>query len=933
MKSVRLFLIIFLNVLILSIFMLNSSCEDDTSEAPDDPNIVDTPDNLDEDREFISPPTLQQPIYECAQTVVVKNFIVGATLQVFVDGALEGTETGIWTGGAPVQLGTALTQGQKVRAIQIVDGVSSDSSNQVTVTSYLEDYPGGLPRPRISRSPLLKCGRAIGIEDAVPGAKVVAYAENPNGAGFDPAVQIGSISDFGYMFVTSLQEGARVWLDQTLCDETSDRSPVEIVDPEPGTIPTPVLDPLPIEGADIVVFWGSGGNPDPLLNGATLEISEGGSPIGGQPTPGGGQQVLVSPKIVAGNTYELIQKLCNSSLPGTTTGQPCSSLNAPTIYPPQPGDISVELISYYPGAQILVFADGVEIGHSGPTVINLSRPIAEGENIIVVQKLGNCIGSTAYGTTAECDDRNRNGACGGDWPAFRQGAARDGNQPFSVELAKGEKVKKLQVTHTFSPDESLPQGFTASPIVYKDKVFIGGSNGRLYALRANDLGYLWEFPDPDADPKVSNYQYNPSSWGIASSASIGIIQEGELEAVIFGAPDNKFGTMNGSGRLFALDVNSGSPIWQSDEVAILDGVSAGSYTELHEQIGYSSPLVYNNRVYIGIANHSDNPIQKGKVKAVELNSGNIIGSFLFEGAGGGDREPNGRGGGVWNSPAGGYSGGVYFTTGNTKTSSQTAEPSPNHGLSLIKVDEVSGSLVWKLQPVPYAADGDPDWAAGALVAQTACGEMVLSTMKDGWAYGVDASSSGAVVPAQWQFPSTGAYDPITGNYFKYMDGTNHGDIRYLVAGAAWKSTYITMTGGEEVTDNVNAGFSRLHSLSACNGVVRWIANIPGVAINSPYQLGPPTVTKGIVFVGTSQGRLVALADPSVYVSAKSICSDQNYSVEDCIANGGTIVKEPIELLNLPIGEGAMFRNEPVIANDKIYISTLSGNVVMLEVVE
>ena len=51
-----------------------------------DPHVVQNPGDLREDPSFISPPTLQYPIYACAQSVVVKGFIPGAKLDVFVDG-------------------------------------------------------------------------------------------------------------------------------------------------------------------------------------------------------------------------------------------------------------------------------------------------------------------------------------------------------------------------------------------------------------------------------------------------------------------------------------------------------------------------------------------------------------------------------------------------------------------------------------------------------------------------------------------------------------------------------------------------------------------------------------------------------------------------------------------------------------------------------
>ena len=118
-----------------------------------------------------------------------------------------------------------------------------------------------------------------------------------------------------------------------------------------------------------------------------------------------------------------------------------------------------------------------------------------------------------------------------------------------------------------------------------------------------------------------------------------------------------------------------------------------------------------NRVYVGIANHADNPIQNGRVAAVNLFSGNIVHNFRFKATGT-------RGGGVW-----GFRrrwprqrvGGIYVTTSNARcwNGGCQAEPYPNHGLSLLRLDADTGAVIWKLQPVPFDLDGDPDWSSGA----------------------------------------------------------------------------------------------------------------------------------------------------------------------------------------------------------------------------
>jgi len=907
-----------------------SGCDPSNDQEPSDPNVHRNDGDLSEDPEFISPPTLMHPIYQCSSNAAVQHFIPGAAVEIFVDG--DPTPIGSAVGqfpsiGVNVDVDVAFTAGQVVTATQTVGGVKSSPSNAVPVTSHLEDFPGGLPKPRLNAPPLWECGRAAGVDDVVPGATIEVFAENPDGGGgFDPPVQVGGFKatpEWGLNWTginPAYVEDARVWARGTLCTDESPRSDVEEVDPEPSPIPVPTLHDV-YEGNDRVTARGPAPDHGPLVTGATVEVREGGAAVGGTATPGGaGHIILVNPDVSAGSPYTATQALCSESDPSEPVpGTPCEDLPAAKIKPPLPGDTEVVVTEYVEGAEILVFANGVEIGHSGPPVIHLSQPLQDGDTITVLQRLGDCDSVWVYVIDVDCEHLGGDQqACSGDWPAFRHNGLRNAQQVQASALSDPYQVKKLAVQWQFTRD--APRGFRASPIVHDDRVFIGSSNGRLYALDAASGALLWQYP-PAGDPALtSQFTCNPSSFGIASSAAIGRIQN-EVDAVIFGAPDRSIGAGLGSGRLFALDPATGAEIWKSPEIAILDGTTGSAEDELHEQIGYSSPLVLGNRVYIGIANHCDNPIQNGRIVAVDLDTGNPVAGFNFKATGT-------RGGGVWSSVGGGLEArGLYATTGNTKcwNGGCQSEPSPNHGLSLLRLDS-AGSVVWKLQPVPFDLDGDPDWASGPSLMATSCGDLVASTMKDGWAYAVEAGSgTPGAASVRWQFPPTGFP-------FAPGDGTVHGDSRYLVPGAAWEDVFITMTGGEIVNTDVDWGFSRLHALEACGGNagrVRWIADVPGTTAGSAYQLGPPTVTRGIVFVGTAQTHLVAIADPTVWPSSVSRCSHPDVTVGDCVANGFQLVPQPTILLDLDIGSGGI-RGEPVLAGDRVFVATTADTLYMLE---
>jgi outer membrane protein assembly factor BamB len=919
------------NGLVLAALALGAGCD---SKAPD-PHIVPRPDNLREDRAFLSAPILQGPIYACAQSVVVKGFVPGATLDVLVNGTPPpvGSTKSWLSGGQNIIVSTAFTAGQQITATQTFAGVTSGPSNTVTVTSHTVDYPGGLPEPRLDAVPCLECGKAVGLADYAPGALVRVFTENRRSDGtFDPPVEAGQARDWGYAFITpAFSRDARAWATQELCTDVSPRSIVETVQPAPATIPVPILDPVH-EGVNIVTAFGPGRTA--LVHGAQVDIFTDTQPppgrVGGQPTPGGGgQQVFISPVAAAGN-YWPSQGLCANVATGTPTATvPCAQQPPATSRPPLPGDTQIELLTYIPGARILVFANGLEIGDGGGPVVNLKRAVVQGETLVVLQRIGTCDSQQVYQIPVDCSLGGDARACSAEWPMFRHNALRNANQPNNSALADPNRVRLLREIWRFDAPVSTEPGqanfFRASAVVHNGRVFIGNANGHLYARDGASGSPLWEFPT-SGPPLTSTFTCNPSSFGLAASAAIATYERRDL--VIFGAPDRAIGARLGSGRLFALDAATGALVWASPELARLTG--SGS-NDLHEQFGYSAPVVIGNVVYVGIADHCDNPIQNGRVVAVRLSDGQPLPGFTFNATGG-------RGGGVWSPIAGGLDGNaLYVTTGNSNTGG--AEPQPNHGLSMLRLDPATGAVIWKLQPVPYAMDFDPDWASGASLVASSCGQVSVSTMKDGWTWAANAASGSAPsASVRWRFPAIG---PFTSG-----DGTRHGDSRYLVPGAAWKDVFVTMAGGELLTQEFTftdpspwalppqiwPGFGKLHALNICAGGaarVRWIADVPSVTPDADYQLGPPTVTRGIIYVGTASGHLVAIADPTVYPATGSRCIRTDVLKADCLPNGFALIPIPRTLLDLPLNAGAI-RTEPVLAGGRVFVATLNGTLIALQ---
>jgi hypothetical protein len=61
--------------------------QDGQPKGTKDPHVVRNPGDFKENPKFVSAPTLGQPIYACSGFVTVQNFIPGAKIEVFIDGA------------------------------------------------------------------------------------------------------------------------------------------------------------------------------------------------------------------------------------------------------------------------------------------------------------------------------------------------------------------------------------------------------------------------------------------------------------------------------------------------------------------------------------------------------------------------------------------------------------------------------------------------------------------------------------------------------------------------------------------------------------------------------------------------------------------------------------------------------------------------------
>ncbi len=173
------------------------------------------------------------------------------------------------------------------------------------------------------------------------------------------------------------------------------------------------------------------------------------------------------------------------------------------------------------------------------------------------------------------------------WPGHAYDAQNTRSNPTETTITAanvGSLVEKWQ----WVPVEGGSRGRTVSSTVTVGRKLVYSSswNGRVYGIDKKKGDTKWTF--------------NTGSLGI-----LGVQSSVTLTA------DGRALVADSAGKLYCLDASNGELLWQAN---------AGSEdpTAAH---AWGSPLVANNRVFLGIASHNDAPCTRGTLVAFDLDTG------------------------------------------------------------------------------------------------------------------------------------------------------------------------------------------------------------------------------------------------------------------------------------------------------------------------
>jgi hypothetical protein len=665
---------------------------------------------------------------ECATHVYVESIVPGATIRVFLTDASHPTPSPI---GGPVArqqgyfavpLTQALKPNDSVTATQTVNGIPSGSSAPMIVGAM----PADLPAPTVD-APLYACGRIAPVSGIVSGAdvdvidKTIVTATNNGviGSGFTPN-DWGD--DFAPVVTSSLVQNHQIVARQRSCAaKPSGESGAQSVSGDVHPLPAPTLDQW-IPGNDSVTAQN-------LYVGALVDVfahANGVDNIASGYATGSSNVVPVSPDLQSTFQPAAQQSLCTDKS-GFSPPQGPGKLQTPILVGPIcPGQTFVTVRGTTPNGGILALMDSARalpIGYGGAEPGDATLDVAggvaikAGDTITVVEYIGSDV-VTSNAVRVGCQDVL----------TYHNDTLRTGWNPAETIL----KVSNVTLSSFgFIGGTTLDDQVDAQPLIVSNQV-INGANYASVAYVATESNTVYAIDGSSGAiithnnlgkpvPTPLNCNNNGPNVGIDSTPTIDratqtlyVISYNELTN---GAPAYELHALD----LATLQDRAGSPSILTATNGPTAKLVGGTTVQFDPSVQRQRPglLLANGAIYAGFGSYCDFDTGRSRGWVVGWKASDLT---LLPGAEITDKDTPAQSNfllsSVWMSGFGlaaEATGDLYFTTGNTSTS--TFDPTNNLSESIVRLrSDLSGVADHFTAPNESVLDdNDIDFASGGVM--------------------------------------------------------------------------------------------------------------------------------------------------------------------------------------------------------------------------
>jgi outer membrane protein assembly factor BamB len=437
-----------------------------------------------------------------------------------------------------------------------------------------------------------------------------------------------------------------------------------------------------------------------------------------------------------------------------------------------------------------------------------------------------------------------------DWPTFLFDTGHSSYNAAATSIGTGT-LANLQPVWRWKEPFGTGRKFYASPTVVDGVVYIGSESGYFYAISEATQTVLWS-----------------RFLGVTPGGQCGVLGITATAAVANDPVTGPTVYVNSAdGQLYALSAATGATLWQST-------VDTPSPT-VQDYYAWSSPLVANGHVYVGISSDCDAPLVPAGV--VEFNQDTGAQEASWQSLSNGQ-----AGASVWGSLAASTlgDGSVFATTGNVPPPTE-----PPNAESIVRLSGNGLSLLDAWQVPPDQQVRDADFGASPTVFSADLNgtstPMVGACNKNGIYYAFRQSDlhDGPV----WQHRMAVAY------------GTPPDKGGQCDAAAIWDGTNLIEAGGNATVINGVTYQGSVQSLNPATGNPVWQTGLPGEVIGSPTEDGAGIVAAQVFRSSTGNLGVYLLSAATgaildyISTSPSPVFSQPVFAGNDLLVAGNNII--------------------------------------------